>query len=90
MLKERERERKPNITLKKVITPQEKRPREQEGNKQLQHTQKTINKMAICIYVSVIILNVIRLNPPVKRQRVTVGVEKRPICRLSIRDSFQR
>ena len=42
----------------------------QEKKKDLQNQLQTIKKMAIETYVSVIILNVKRLNAPIKRNRL--------------------
>jgi len=53
-----------NTTLKIVIKPQEKRTK--EGKKKEQQKSKTINKMAIRTYVSMITLNVNGLNSPTK------------------------
>lgn len=46
-----------------------KRAREEERNtEELQNSQKTMNKMAIGTYLSIITLNINGLNSPVKRQ----------------------
>ena len=60
-----EKKRIPNITLKMVIKSQEKRKRKGE-----KRPTRTIDKMAIGTYISIITLNVNRLNAPTKRYRV--------------------
>ena len=57
-----------NTTLKIVIKPQKKRTK--EGKKKEQQKSKTINKMAIRTYVSIIALSVNELNAPSKRHRM--------------------
>lgn len=42
--------------------------KEKKGTEELQNSQKTINKMPKSIYLSIITLNVNRLNFPIKRQ----------------------
>ena len=51
------RERKPNITLKRVIESQGKRTKK-GTKKNYKNHQKIINKMAISTYLSIITLNV--------------------------------
>ena len=62
-----------------------------KDQKRIQNNQKTLNKMAISIYVSVITLNVNGLNAPIKRHRVTEWMKKktRSIYMLPRRDSLQ-
>ena len=57
-----------DTTLKIVIKPQEKRTRERK-NKGQQNKSKTVDKMAIRTYISIITLNVNGLNAPTKRHR---------------------
>ena len=49
----------------------------QEKKKDLQNQLQTIKKMAIETYVSVIILNVKRLNAPIKRHRLTEWMQNK-------------
>ena len=60
------RKRNPNITLKIVITRVENERR--KGKQKDLQKQSSINKMAIGTYLSIITLNVNRLNAPTKRQ----------------------
>ena len=46
---------------------QEKREREQEGNRGLQSNQRMINKMAEATYLPIITLNINSFNPQLKR-----------------------
>ena len=48
----------------------ERREQEKKG-KEKKNNQKIINKMAISTYLSIITLNVNRLNSPIKKHRVT-------------------
>ena len=53
--------------LKKITKTQGKRKREEEKDKEeLQNSQKTMNRMAISTYLSIITLNVNGLNSPIK------------------------
>ena len=52
------------------------RERNKRRRKKQKRTPKTINKMAISIYLSVITLNVNRLNVPIKRHRVAEWIQK--------------
>ena len=59
-----------------IIKSQVKRAKEEQRNKkELQNTQNTINKMATSTYLSIITLNVSRLNAPFKRHKVAEWVE---------------
>ena len=61
-------ERKPNITLKKIIKPQGKRDQKKKrAEKNYKSNQKTSNKMAISTYLSIITLNVNGVNAPLNR-----------------------
>ena len=81
------RERNPQITLKIVIKLQEKKAKKKKkGTKNSPKNLKTINKMAISTYLSIITLNVDGLNAPVKKDRVT---EWYTICIPITRDSLQ-
>ena len=64
------RERNPTITLKIVIKSQGKRAKEDRKKKNYNNNPKTINKMAISTYLSIVTLNVNGLNVPIKRHRV--------------------
>ena len=69
------RERIPNITLKKIIKPQEKKLKEEERTEQnCKNNQRTSNKMSITL--SIITLNVNRLNAPIKRYRMVEWIKK--------------
>ena len=60
-----------NMTLNIVIKSQDKRMKEEERKKKaLQNNPKTMNKMVIRSYTSIIILKVNGLNAPIKRHRV--------------------
>ena len=58
-----------------VIKPQEERTREGK-KKSNKNKSKTINKMAIRTYISIITLNVNGLNAPTKRHRLPEWIEK--------------
>lgn len=61
------KERNPDITLKIAITWQGKRAKEDKRNKrELRKQPKTINKMTVRIYPSMIALNVNRASSPVR------------------------
>ena len=51
-----------------------------KGIEELQNSQKTINKMAITTYTSIIILNVNGINSPIKRHRVGVQWIRQCLC----------
>ena len=48
----------------------------QEKNKDLQNQPQTIKKMEIGTYISIITLNVNRLNAPTKRHRLAEWIQK--------------
>ena len=53
------RERHPHITLKKIIKSQEKKPGQEERNRELaRNSQKTVNKTAISTCLSTMTLDV--------------------------------
>lgn len=52
---------------KKAMKPQGKRERGERKKEELQTIQKTINKMALCTYLSIVTLNAYGLNSPIKR-----------------------
>ena len=56
----------------------------QEKKKDLQNQPQTIKKMAIGTYISIITLNVNRLNAPTKRHRLAEWIQKQDpyICCL--------
>ena len=61
------KERNPDITLKIAITWQGKRAKEDKRNKrELRKQPKTMNKMTVRIYPSMITLNVNRLSSPIR------------------------
>ena len=63
---------------------------ERGGKRTTKIILKTINKMAIKTYLSIITLNVNGLNAPVKKHKVTEWIKKtRPIYTLPMRDTFQ-
>ena len=63
--------------LQKIIKLKWKRQREEERNKHITKSQKTINKMAtVSPYLSIITLNVNRLNSPIKRCRVAEEIKE--------------
>ena len=59
---------KSNTTLKIFIKSKERRPRKERKKKGQQNKSKTVNKMAIKTYISIITLNVNGLNALTKRQ----------------------
>ena len=60
--------RDPKIILKIVIKSQEMRTKDEErGKRDLQNNPKTMNKMAVRAYISIITLNVNGLKAPTKR-----------------------
>ena len=60
------RERNPDITLNIVIKSQGKKG----TKKNFKNNQKTVNKMQISTYLSIITINVNKINAPIKRHRV--------------------
>ena len=58
----------------------------QEKEKSYNNKPKTIKKMVIGTYISIITLNVNVLNAPTKRHRLVNGYKTRPIYMLSTRD----
>ena len=64
---------------------QEKRTKEERGGKTHKNNPKTINKMTIRTYISIITLRVNRLNAPTKRMDTKI----RPTYMLSTRDPLQ-
>lgn len=62
-------ESKYNTKESHQTTREEKEAERTERN--YEYTQKTINKMTISTYLSIIILNANRLNAPIKRQVAT-------------------
>ena len=65
----KERESKPNITIKIVINSQVKRAKEERNFKKLQNNLETINTITTSIYLSIITFNVNRQNGSSKRCR---------------------
>ena len=65
----KERESKPNITIKIVINSQVKRAKEERNLKKLQNNLETINTITTSIYLSIITFNVNRQNGSSKRCR---------------------
>ena len=63
-----------NTTPKMVIKPREENKKREERRPQNQF--KTINKVAIRTYVSIIILNVNGLNVPTKKHRLAEWIQK--------------
>ena len=51
---------------------------------------QTIKKMAIGTYISIITLNVNRLNAPTKRHRLAEWIEKQDPCICSLQDTYFR
>ena len=75
--------------LKIIIKPhqKEKSKKKRNNNKTYKNNQKTINKMAISTYLSIITLNVNGLNAPIKRYIVAEWIQK-DLYILSTRDSL--
>ena len=70
------------MSLMKVTKPQ-KRTARGEKERNYKNSQKTMNKMAIRPYLSIITLNVNRLNSPIKRHRMAGWITKtRPMYML--------
>ena len=66
----KQRERKPSITLQKVINHKEREQEKKKGTeKNYKNNQKTMNKMAIRIKISIITLNINGLHVPAKEIR---------------------
>ena len=59
-----------------------------EGKDPQKQTQ-TIKKMAIGTYISIIALNVNRLNAPTKRHRLAEWIQKQDPYKLSVRNPLQ-
>ena len=57
--------------------------------KDLQNQPQTIKKMAIGTYISIITLNVNRLNAPTKRHRLAEWIQKQDPYKLSVRNPLQ-
>ena len=63
--------------------------KKKETKRTTKSKQKTMNKMALSTYLSIMILNVNGLNAPIKRHRVTEWIQKpRPINMIPTRDSL--
>ena len=64
--------------LKIIIKPHQKEKSKKKGNnnKTYKNNQKTINKMAISTYLSIITLNVNGLNAPTRRHRLAAAAAK--------------
>ena len=58
------------MPLKLVIKSQEKRTKEEGEKKTYKNKSKTVNKMAVRSYISIISLNVNELNVSTKRHRL--------------------
>ena len=74
----KKRKRNPNTTLNLVIKSQESK-REREEKKTYENKSRTINKMAVITYISIITLNVNRLNHPNKRERLAEWIQKQDL-----------
>ena len=72
-----------NATLKIVIKPQEERTRREEKRNN-KSKSKTVNKMAIRTFISIMTLNVNGLNAPTKRHSLAEWIQKQDpyICCL--------
>ena len=68
---QKSRERNPNKTLKEYVKPQGSNQENLRTEENYKNNQKTVNKMAISIYLPITTLNANELNYPVKRYRVT-------------------
>ena len=81
------RKSKPNITLNMVIKPQERRRKEEGKKKALQNRPKTIKKMGIRTYISIITLGIslivqwLRICLPMQGTWVRALVWEDPTCR---------
>ena len=77
-----QKEENPSIMQKKTIKPQKERQKERK--KKYKINWKTMFKMAINTYLSIITLNVNGLNSPIKRCRVADWIIKQEptICGL--------
>ena len=82
----KKRKSNPNTTLKIVNKPQEKRTREGKEKKTTNNKCKTINKISIRTYTSIITLNVNGLNARTKKHRLTQWIQKQDPYILSSRD----
>ena len=65
-----------NTTLKIVIKPQEEREQKKGRKMSNKNKSKTVNKMAIKTYISIITLNGNGLNAPTKRHRLAARIKK--------------
>ena len=63
------KERNPNITLKVVIKSQGKGAKENRTREELQPPFKTVNKIAVHTYLSIITSKVNGLKAPIKRHK---------------------
>ena len=81
----KKKESKHNTKSSHQITREQKR---KERENTYKNKSKTINKTAISTYISIITLNVNRLNISTKRQRLTEWIQKQDpyIYMLSTRD----
>ena len=68
--------RNQNPTVKLIIKSQENK----KGAKGNLKKSKTINKMAIRTYISILTLNVNKLNSPIKRRRLAKWKQKQDPC----------
>ena len=65
------------------------REQKKKGSKNYKNNPKSINKMAISTYLSIITLNVNGLNAPIKRQSVWMDTKTIPVYMLPTRDWLQ-
>ena len=70
------KKRNPNMPLKLVIKSQEKRTKEEGEKKTYKNKSKTVNKMALRTYISIITLNINGLNVPTERHSLAEWIEK--------------
>ena len=73
-----------------VIKSQEKRTKQEGKRKDLQNKSKTINKMSVRTYISIITLNVNGLNAPTKRHRLAEWIQKQDLSVCCLQETHFR
>ena len=85
----KKRKRDPNTTLK-IVTKSQENKRRRGGKKTYKNKSNTINKMAIRTYISIITLNVNRLNAPTKGHRLAEWIQKQDLYISCLRETHFR
>ena len=77
------------MPLKKVVKIQRKREREEEKNRGATNSWKAVNKMVLSTGLATVILNVNRLNSPIRRHRMAEWIKNKTHLYAAMRGSLQ-